>query len=514
MPVVPPQSGVSMSAASPSPTERRASPSPLQMVLAFSKAGLGSASTLVVMAVLTKLVAVLGGPATLGLFSLLRQAELTGIAVASSDGDKALVQGISARRDDPDAPRYIWHIGVLMLAITAAEAALLWAAAPWLCTAIFQAQTPALIWAVRLISLPVLLAVGSTWMIAILKSHLAVGPAVLVRTIGAAAGCVAAGFAARDGGPIALVTILIASEGVSLLTAWGLTRRLGALPRRPAWSWRSARDDGRAYLSVAGYLLLTGILRNLAVMVIRTLFLRDLGLAFAGFFEAAWTVAGKSLLFLLDAIGTYYLPLLSAARQADYRPQLLRRLTRLAWAAGALAVTGLVVLKPLAVAILYSNAFLESLVMLQWMIIGIYFQACSWPFSTAMLAFGDVRAAFRVDAAWLAIFLTGSAIALAVAHRPAGVGVAYLAASIVMLASTVRVAVRRYALAASRRMLVTWVLGLGVVLGASLSTWGQSDVRWVNAFAWIGLAVLVASAALQPEERRAILDRLSGRLSR
>ena len=500
-----------MSAAPPSPADRRAPPPPLQMVLAFSKAGLGSASTLLVMALLNKVVAVVGGPATLGLFSLLRQAELTGIAVASSDGDKALVQGISARRDDTAAPRYIWHIGALMLAITLAEAALLWITAPWLSEAIFQTQTAALIWALRLVSLPVLLAVGSTWMIAILKSHLAVGKAVLVRTLGASVGCVAAVLAAQDGGPLALVGILIATEAVSLLTAWGFTRRIGALPRRPAWSWSLARADGRAYLSVAGYLLVTGIARNLAVMVIRALFLRDLGLAYAGFFEAAWTVAGKSLLFLLDAIGTYYLPLLSAARQAAYRPQLLRRLTRLAWSAGALAVTGLVVLKPLAVAVLYSNEFLESLVMLQWMIVGIYFQACSWPFTTAMLAFGDVRDAFRVDAVWLGIFLTGSAIALGVMHQPAGVGVAYLIASGVMLAATARVAVRRYALAASRRMSATWVLGLGVVLGASWSTWGQIEVRWLGAGGWIGLAVVVALAALQPEERRAILSRLTGR---
>ncbi len=478
------------------------------MVQAFSKAGLGSAATLAVMAVLNKIVAVVGGPTTLGLFSLLRQAELTGIAVASSDGDKALVQGISARRDDPTAPRYIWHIGALMLAISLTQAALLWVTAPWLAEAIFEAQTSALIWALRLVGLPVLLAVGGTWLIAILKSRLAVGRAVLVRSLGAAAGCIAAFLAARDGRPQALVGILIASEAVALVTAWIFTRRAGALPARPHWSWPLARADGRAYLSVAGFLLLTGILRNLSVMIIRSLFLRGLGLAYAGFFEAAWTVAGKSLLFLLDAIGTYYLPLLSAARQSAYRPQLLRRLTRLAWAAGGLAVTGLVVLKPLVVQILYSSDFLESLDMLRWMIVGIFFQASSWPFSTAMLAFGDVRDAFRVDAAWLGIFLIGSAAALGVLHQPAGVGVAYLAASAVMLAATISVAVSRYALAASPRMLATWALGLAVVIGASWSTWGQTQVSWLNAAAWIAAASIVALAALQPEERTAIWKRV------
>jgi O-antigen/teichoic acid export membrane protein len=465
------------------------------------------------MAILNKIVAVVGGPSTLGLFSLLRQAELTGIAVASSDGDKALVQGISARRCESEEPRYIWNIGALMLAITAAEVCLLWVFAAWLSQVIFQTTTPTLIWALRLVGLPILLAVGSTWLIAILKSHLAVGKAVLVRTIGASAGCVAAFFAARDGGPVALIAVLLASEGVALLTAWAFTRLAGVLPRRPSWSWDLARADGRAYLSVAGFLLLTGIFRNIAVMVIRTLFLRGLGMAYAGFFEAAWTVAGKSLLFLLDAIGTYYLPLLSAAREAAYRPQLLRRLTRLAWSAGTLAVTGLVVLKPLAVTILYSSDFLESLVMLQWMMVGVYFQASSWPFTTAMLAFGDVRSAFRVDATWLGIFLAGSVTSLVVLNEPAGVGIAYLAASAVMLASTVIAAIRRYGLAPSRRMLITWLLGLVVVLGASWATWGQNKVDWLNTLVWLGLAVIVAAASLQPEERRAILSKLAGRRS-
>lgn len=478
------------------------------MVLAFSKAGLGSALTLVVMALMNKVVAVLGGPATLGLFSLLRQVELTGIAVASSDGDKALVQGISARRADASGAAYVWHIGLLMAAITAAEGVLLWLAAPRLAEAIFDTRSPDVTWALRLIALPVVLAVAATWLIAILKSHLAVGRAVAVRTLGASVGVIAAVFAARSGTPTSLVGILVASEAASLLVALALTRSSAILPTRPAWSWRSARADSRAYLSVAGYLLSTGIVRNVTVLVIRTLFLRGLGLAYAGFFEAAWTVAGKSLLFLLDAIGTYYLPLLSAARDAPQRGQLLRRLTRLAWSAGVLAVTGLMVLKPLAVTVLYAGDFLESLVMLQWMIVGIYFQASSWPFTTAMLAFGDARHVFRVDMSWLAIFLVGSAAAVAGWREPAGVGVAYLAACVVMFAATATIAVRRYALRTGPRMWLAWVLGLGVVVGAAWDSWGANQVHWASAGVWILLAGGTALIALQPEERAAILRRL------
>ena len=487
-------------------TDRPASPSPRQMLFSFSQAGIGSALTLVVLALLNKVLAVLGGPNTVGLFSILRQAEYTGIALASSDGDKALVQGISARRGDPTAARYVWNIGALMAAITLAEGAALWIAAPWVSLALFNEASPALVWAVRLVSLPILLAVASTWLIAILKSHLAVGKAVLVRTIGGTAGILVAILVARQGGPVALVGLLLATEAVGVVAGWAFTRSVKALPPRPAWSWQNARSDGRAYLSVAGYLLLTGVLRNLTVLVLRTAFLRGQGLAYAGFFEAAWTVAGKSLLFLLDAIGTYYLPLLSAARHSDDRPVLLRRLTRLAWAAAAPAVIGLVVLRPLAIELLYSSEFLQALDMLQWMIIGIYFQASAWPFSTAMLAFGDVRSVFRVDAGWLAIFLTGGLISLTVLQRPAGVGVAYLAASVVMLTATAAVAVRRYALQLQARVLITWSLGLLAVLGATWSTWGETAVDWPQAVLWVAVAGVIGLLTLHRSERRAILD--------
>lgn len=500
-----------MSVDPPGPRSGRTLPAPLQMILAFSRASLGSAASLVLMALLMKVIAFIGGPAALGLFSLLRQMELTGIAIASSDGDKALVQGISAGRGDGTLSRYVWHIGALMAVITLVEVAVLWSLAPWLSEAIFQSQSPELVWALRLVSVPMFLAVGSTWLVAVLKANLAVGRAVLVRTIGASAGVAAAVMAAPHGNPLAMLLILVATEATAAVAAWRFVRSIRALPPAPAWSWPAALADARAYLSVAGYLLLTGISRNLGVMVVRTMFLRALGLVYAGFFEAAWTVAGKSLLFLLDAIGTYYLPLLSAARTTRDRPHLLQRLTRLAWVTGALAVTGLVALKPLAIELLYAREFLESILILQWMVVGVYFQASSWPFSTAMLAFGDARRLFLVDLAWMGLFAAGSTLALLVWRYPAGVGIAYLVASALAFGLMATHSVRRYELPLDRRMLATWALGLMVVLGASWTTWGKTEVSWLDAGVWIALAALVSLLALRPEERRAILAALTGR---
>lgn len=493
------------------PRSGSVSPAPLQMILAFSKASLGSASTLVAMALLTKVIAVIGGPATLGLFSMLRQTELTGVAIASSDGDRALVQGISAGLRNGTISRYVWNIGALMAAITLFEAGLLWLLAPWLSEAIFRSQSPELVWALRLVSVPVFLAVGATWLVAVLKAHLAVGRAVLVRTIAASVGVAAAILAARHGSPLAMLLILIAVEATAAVAAWSLVRSIRVLPPAPTWTWSAALADGRTYLSVAGYLLLTGISRNIGVMVVRIMFLRTLGLAYAGFFEAAWTVAGKSLLFLLDAIGTYYLPLLSAARDSRERPQLLRRLTRLAWVTGSLAVTGLIVLKPLAIELLYAGEFLQSIIILQWMVIGVYFQSSSWPFSTAMLAFGDARHLFRVDLAWMALFAGGSTLALLVWHSPEGVGISYLVASVLALGLTAAHNVRRYEVRLKPRMIATWALGLMLVLGASWTTWGKTEVSWPLAGAWIAQAAWVSLLALRPEERRAVLATLTRR---
>lgn len=492
----------------PSRREGTPLPSPFQMVLAFSQASLGSASTLVVMALLTKVLAVFGGPATLGLFSLLRQVQLTAVAVASSDGDRALVQGISAGLREGTSSRFAWTIGGLMAMIALVEAVVLWILAPALSDVLFQARSPDLVWALRLLALPVVLAVAATWLAATLKAHLAVGKAVLARTAGACAGLLTAIAVARQEGPLVLLLILAATEATAAILGYLFIRATRTLPPPSRWGLRTALPDVRAYLTVAGYLLVTGISRNFAVLFVRSAFLRTLGIAHAGFFEAAWTVAGKSLLFLFEAIGTYYLPLLSAADDASMRLLLQRRLTRLAWAVSTLAVTGLVVLKPLAIEVLYAKEFSEAITMLQWMVIGVYFQASSWPFSTALLAFGDARLLFRVDLAWMATFSGGSALALFVQHHSEGVGVAYLVASTVTFVVLTALNARRYGFRPTSRMAGSWALGLALVLVASSTTWSSTQVSWLLAAFWIALAGLASIVGLQREERHAILSRL------
>lgn len=485
-------------------------PSARQIILSFSKVSIGSAFTLVVLAALNKVLAVVGGPATVGLFSLLRSTENTGISLASSDGDRALVRGLSSQTERRQADEYGLSVAVLMAAVTLAQIALLLAGAEWLSLRLFGQSSEDLIRSVRLLGLPILLAVGSTWLIAVLKSRLAVGRAVLARTLGAVAGLAGAYFAARAGSAVAIVLLLVGLEGTTLLAAMAFAAGERFRPGFMSLPWPRLREHVRSYLSVAGYLLVSGILRNLIVLPVRVLFVQLAGgLAGAGLFDAAWTMTAKYLLFLLDAISTYYLPLLSAARHEVYRGQLLRRLVRVAWAVCTPAVVALIVLKPLVVEILYSRGFLPALAILRWMLIGNYFQVSAWLFSTAMLAFGDVRSAFRIDVGWLALFLVGSATSLSLLHRPEGVGLTFMMAYIGMFLATGWYAVRSYGMPVTRRMATAWSLGLVVILGASAMTWQGQTVRWLPALLWLALAGVCVAAALDPRERASVLGRLA-----
>jgi len=401
-----------------------------------------------------------------------------------------------------------------MAAITLAEVAVFWVAAVpiagWMFGQSLTAGDPSAIAdkvaAVRWIGAPILLAVGSTWLVAILKGRLAVGKAVVVRTLGAIAGAAAALAAARAGTAVATVVLLLVMESVTLVAGLALVISEHALPSRPAPSWPQHRANVSSYLSVAGYLLAGGILRNLVVLPIRVLFTREGGLTFAGYFDTAWTLTAKYLFFLLDAISTYYLPLLSAARSADFRGKLLKRLVRLAWAVSMPAVIGLIVLKPLVVQILYAADFLPSLGLLRWMLIGNYFQASAWLFSTAMLAFGDVRAAFRVDVGWFAVFLAGSAVSLAGYHQVEGVGVTFLVGYVAAFFVTGWYAVRYYDMPVGRRMAIAWCLGLLLVLSASLATWNDSVVAWLQVLLWVSLSGMVVLISFDPGELRSILQ--------
>jgi hypothetical protein len=87
-----------------------------------------------------------------------------------------------------------------------------------------------------------------------------------------------------------------------------------------------------------------------------------------------------------------------------------------------------------------------------------------------------------------------------------GVGITFLVGYVGAFLVTGWYAVRRYGMAVGPRMSIAWGLGLLIVLAASVATWNDAGVAWMQVLLWVGLSGLVVLISFEPGELRSFLN--------
>jgi len=108
------------------------------------------------------------------------------------------------------------------------------------------------------------------------------------------------------------------------------------------------------------------------------------------------------------------------------------------------------------------------------MLIGEFFRATGWVIATTGYARGHVLGYGIIEAIWAFVFVLFSLFLLSQGHGAEGVGIAYMLAHVSYAATWLWYARYREIFRASRKTVVLWVVGLGVVVLASAATWNVS----------------------------------------
>lgn len=482
-----------------------------EILIAILKTGSGSIGRLLLAAAAMKIVAVILGPSGVGFLSILRQTVDVSNNLGTLGGSNALVQGLASRKGQVRDEYLVTTFWIFVMGALSIVGVLL-IFAPWITLWLFDRNDGQTTNLVRWLALPVALTVVSSYLNGVLNGFRAIGLMALLQILGAATMALLAYPVSRlveIGYPIAFIVMLSAPPVVGVALGVSSALRAGWLaPLLHGLRIRLHSDALRHFFSIAGTLVITGLISMGTILLVRSLTVHYAGLAGAGIFGAAWSVSVTYTMLILESFGTYYLPTLSQTSDPLARILLMQRMVRLTTLLMMPLVTGMIVLKPLAVELLYSSEFTPSLEIIRWMLIGDYFAVVAWVFALPMIAYADMRAFFWGELLWYGGFLAFAALALFGFSSMQGIGIGSLLVCAIYLGYCLYYARSRQQFPLTRAVLGPWLIGLALVVGASGHTWSDTQVDWFTAPLWIGAAVSFSWLSLNRNERRDVLRML------
>lgn len=348
-----------------------------------------------------KVVAFWMGPEGVGLFSQLRQMAQAATLGATFGGTNSVVQGLSERPSDVERSQFRAMAGRLIGVTGFGVTSLILIFAPSLTQFFLSSNAPNMVATVRWLSLAVLLNIGGTYALAVLNGYRRFSFLAL----------------AQIGGPLALVIWLFVAWWLplpsepqllagSFILCFGVTCAAGwiGLSRLPtdtsaSVELTSMKVQQRIFLGFAVSNLIAALSTTLALLLIRSWVIDVRGLAFAGLFDAGWTLTFNYTTLFLTACNAIYLPLLTSAAGLEQQKRYVLRTAYLVLGASVLMCYGIVLAKEHLIALLYSQQFQESEQVLMVLVIAVMFRGVSWVYGTMILATRSSRVLLVSDLA-------------------------------------------------------------------------------------------------------------------
>ena len=331
-----------------------------------------------------KVVAVLLGPAGVGVIGLYNSASNLVGAVTGLGLQRSSVRAIASAQGDPIAVaratrmlrRLCWATGVLGWGASVALAIPL-------SRLMFQSSTHA--WALAILGGTLLLGAINGGQLALLRGLRRIDDIARVQIVGAVLNTIVtiSLYAwLRERG---IVPVMLATAAVSLAISWWFVRRV-EIPDM-SMTWAEAVAEAKPMVSLGIALMTSTVLSMTLEFYTRSLINRSYGVEAVGIYQAAWSLSGMFAGFVLTAMGTDFYPRLTAV--IHDRVAAIREINEQTEIGILLALPGLLATLALAkwiVWALYSSAFAPATSVLVWMSLGVFGRVVSWPMGYVQLA--------------------------------------------------------------------------------------------------------------------------------
>lgn len=370
-----------------------------------SSAILGSATfiNIVIAIIKVKVLAVLLGPAGVGLMGLYQNIMGTASTLANCGTGISGVRQIAASQGDQKLLSSIrrallWGnflMGCLGMAV-------FWFARDPIAKLVFHDTVHAV--EVSWLGVGVFISLMGTSQMAMLQGMRRIGDVARVNVLSSLAGSIVGVLIVWLLGQDGVHWFVIAAPAASVIfSSWYASR----LPRIQAeQDWEVMRQQWQSLLSFGIPLMAAGLLTLLTQLIVRSLVVKDLGLDASGYFQAAWSISMTYIGFVLGAMATDYLPRLSEAIHDHERSkQLVNEQTEMTLLMAAPLLLAMLTLAPWLIELLYAKSFIPATEILRWQVMGDIFKVIAWPMGFIVLALGRGDVFIVTQFTWNAIYL-------------------------------------------------------------------------------------------------------------
>jgi PST family polysaccharide transporter len=258
---------------------------------------------------------------------------------------------------------------------------------------------------VALLSLAVFLRLVAEGQTALIQGMRRISDLAKIGVVGGLLGtlaCIPVVYFLREDG---VVPALVAIAAMGTLTSWWYSRQVHTEPC--AMTGNEVRREAAALLKLGVAFMASGLLTTGAAYAVRLILLRHDGLAAAGHFQAAWTLGGLYVGFILQSMGADFYPRLVGSITDDKRSnRLVNEQSEVSLVLAGPGVIGTLTCASLVIAVFYSAEFSAATEALRWVCLGMAMRVISWPMGYIIVAKNRQALFFAAELAWTVVNLT------------------------------------------------------------------------------------------------------------
>lgn len=371
---------------------------------ATATTGLASVINILLGILRTKVVALVLGPAGVGLYGVLNTLLHSGRTALARGLSTAGSREIAAASNNAESlSSAISAVRAAALAVALGSGALIVLLSPWLASWAFH--EPGHTWQVALLGLAIFFAVMAANLDALLTGLGKVWERSLCFTLSAVASTIIAVIGVVLWGFPGLVLAVVCLPILDFLfLSWQASRMAPAAGTRPRFRW-DAEVSGIAFsgMTVSAAVLIGGATQLAA----RRFLIGQAGIEEAGLYHAAAIISMLYVGVVLNSLVVDFMPRLSKVQTDPIAAQAVinQQLNVSVLLVAPLCIAG-VAFSPLAIWLLYSDEFIPAAGMLRWQMLGEALKAPLWVMSSVALAKGSKGIYLALEIAGNALYLS------------------------------------------------------------------------------------------------------------